>query len=56
MLKKNCLKLGISFVTMGVASTILASFNLKYDVAWLSVLCIGVGATVKGALMIDNYL
>lgn len=50
------LMLAISMLLLGIAGTIFASFMLKHDTAWLSVLVIGVGATVKGALMIDNYL
>ena len=56
MLQNKYVKLGVSVLAVGVCSTVFASFNLKHDAAWLSVLAIGVGATVKGALMIDNYL
>lgn len=56
--KKRLLRLllAVSLLILGAAATIFASFSLKYDAAWLSVLFIGVGAGVKGALMIDNYL
>ena len=50
------LLLAIGLLILGIAGTIFASFSLKHDAAWLSVLAIGIGATVKGALMIDNYL
>ncbi len=56
MLQKKILKLGVSVLAVGICSTVFASFNIKHDAAWLSVLGIGIGATVKGALMIDNYL
>lgn len=56
--KKRALRLvlSVSILLLGLTGTIFASFMLKYDAAWLSVLAIGIGATVKGALMIDNYL
>ena len=48
--------LSVTILLLGIAGTVLASFSLKHDAAWLSVLGISIGATVKGALMIDNYL
>lgn len=56
--KKRTFRLVLATVLLllGIAGSVLASFMLKHDAAWLSVLGVGIGATVKGALMIDNYL
>ncbi len=47
---------GTLLAILGISATIFASFNLKYDTAWLSVLIAGVILTLKGGVIIDNHL